>query len=819
MFEDTTAPQTTLAVTTSSRPKRVAFLINPAETNDKELDEIIRYSISVWGGKFHAIIPTTGAKIEPDWWKLLSIVDPDIIYSMISLNDILIKRINRYILPSKIIEVSPEDREQLSDHFRIDSFEIGALGVEDIPYSIWNTKRNPFFGEPFFLYIIGSHKDTPSIKFLLRNFGTLSRDGSMLTAFRDVPHETMDVEEVTPTDIIKRLLSADARTKVVVPNDLCQMDASHNYSLDHEPFNEAFHLVIGDDPLDLIYAWNRALTTTAIGRNLFWLSKDYYLDDKFLKMVGELIQKTFWSNNKTGKVISYSLDQNELEVIAEKMTPLAHFNFKPVKLKSDQFPCPNASPLVQGFSIGGYPYAGGSELHTEQILLSESKGLVRFPRPSFLVQGHSQTGWMVDLKIQYHPERYGYTNIRPSWQLPRKLGVADQFFSVDSSQKSRVVTGGLPSIEVETGDKTIRIHIPSDLDVVWTYLNRLYTNTNKKHPQPKSRFTELSTSDKGRYLRGLLRIFGNIFYAGRTFEDPFWRYVFIRMAGRPNFKDELVKRSERALEVLKSTLEEDPTPITAESPRINKLAEDLARNLTLRDPSPKVLTKNDIKQHFRELRGKALKEQSDNGWWRANKKFDEYKESELENRLEAGVILQGAELPCPHCGTRQWYVVDDLNSMVRCNGCFFRFSLPPEPKWSFRLNDLVLNALRKYGTLAVLQALYYFQNYYCIGGMFLFLPCQDIFEEDNRNPFTDLDLVFICEGKFHIGEVKSVPEGFEEQDFEKLRAIAEDLLPDVVLIVAPGENWPENVETEIRELEEALAPLEIKVEKHLLRWR
>ena len=109
--------------------------------------------------------------------------------------------------------------------------------------------------------------------------------------------------------------------------------------------------------------------------------------------------------------------------------------------------------------------------------------------------------------------------------------------------------------------------------------------------------------------------------------------------------------------------------------------------------------------------------------------------------------------------------------------------------------------------------------------MFLFLPCQDIFERDPSNPnawpgnlLTDLDLVVISDRMCIIGEVKSDPKGFKPDDFEKMKIVAEDLLPDEVVFAAPGDAWPSDQEAAIKQLAEALKPFEIKVTPILMSW-
>jgi len=109
--------------------------------------------------------------------------------------------------------------------------------------------------------------------------------------------------------------------------------------------------------------------------------------------------------------------------------------------------------------------------------------------------------------------------------------------------------------------------------------------------------------------------------------------------------------------------------------------------------------------------------------------------------------------------------------------------------------------------------------------MFLFLPCQNIFERNPSNPeawpgnlFTDLDLVVISDKRCIIGEVKSDPKGFKPDDFEKMKIVAEDLLPDEVVFAAPGDVWPIEQEAAFRKLAEALEPFDIRVTPLLMRW-
>src|SRR4051794_12645013 len=65
-------------ISASVRAPRVAVLIN---VNDAEWQHscstIIEFLSTVWGGKYNIIVPTDGSTIEPPFWEILELFDPD----------------------------------------------------------------------------------------------------------------------------------------------------------------------------------------------------------------------------------------------------------------------------------------------------------------------------------------------------------------------------------------------------------------------------------------------------------------------------------------------------------------------------------------------------------------------------------------------------------------------------------------------------------------------------------------------------------------------------------------------------------------------
>ena len=100
-MEPEIVPQVTLTVKSYSRPIRIAFFVDPENTTDQELNQIIRYCTRVWGGRYHTIIPTDGTDISSDYWRLFEMLDPDVVFSLFQLKEELIFKINRRVYPQK----------------------------------------------------------------------------------------------------------------------------------------------------------------------------------------------------------------------------------------------------------------------------------------------------------------------------------------------------------------------------------------------------------------------------------------------------------------------------------------------------------------------------------------------------------------------------------------------------------------------------------------------------------------------------------------------------------------------------------------------
>jgi hypothetical protein len=135
--------------------------------------------------------------------------------------------------------------------------------------------------------------------------------------------------------------------------------------------------------------------------------------------------------------------------------------------------------------------------------------------------------------------------------------------------------------------------------------------------------------------------------------------------------------------------------------------------------------------------------------------------------------------------------------------------MPPEQRWHYRLNSLARAAHAEHGLLPVVLVLG--QLLMDARSAFLFAPCLDLFENDDKGPVGDLDIAVILDGQFVIGEVKQSQDKFDEATFSKMEAVARRLLPDILLFASMDREPTPPITKEIVRLTEALRPMGIAV--------
>jgi hypothetical protein len=817
------------AISTRARPKRIAFLVDADSVTNWEVDGIIEFSSRRWGGRFDAIIPTNGETIAHDWWQCLLAVDPDIVFSQVALSDQLVERINRAAPPMEIIESPREERTHFGRDIAIGS-ELAALSVRDIPQHYWRRRRG--ITDIEMLYIKDTQGDATIRQFVLRNFGLLPGDLFTASMYRGIEHRALDLEHIALETIfqpgfIRRPYSP------VFPIDLASQYATKAYTLDRASNTEAmaFQLTVGSSPWDVMYHWNLSLQDRGSGgRDSLWLPEQALDNPKLVQWIGEWTKQFYWgdSQHRRGQIVSYSLPMERLNALVKQLEPHAGMPFKTRALNPASHPFPNSFAKFDRH-VRASAFDQADERRADQVPLSRNSALVPYPAPPFFEHRENRAGWMVDVEMEYHDDDVNYIGDQPAWRVPRRVSVPHLFVE-QGGNRARITSTGIPSFEVSSEGQRFKLRLPSTRDLIWTscFGDGHYKNTRTPHASRKREFDDIGTSDKGQYLRGVIQLFGGLYAAEHFFDDPFWRHLAYMLSSRDETESFEKRRQALAAEAIDDALKQISEPVSAGSSHIGEVAKHVAERLTFRDNEGRAMTLEQIASEYGSRRGAALRENPQSGYWKAYERFDSSKREDFNGYLAQGVFIQGIQFSCPHCNLPLWRRSDELKPVIECEGCLDTFAMRAAPDWSFRINNLIGNAIRYHGTLAVLLALSHMRYSFGFGSV-MYLPCQDLFvrgeneskDFDRDKPpivFTDLDLMLVVNGTFIIGEVKSSPSGFRQEEIDKLRVAALDLLPDRVVVAAVGKEWPREVSDRIGKLTAALKAVDIELSLQLLQW-
>jgi hypothetical protein len=789
-----------LTVTATSRPKRVAILIDSGATSLDDLDVFTQQAAMVWGGGYWPIIPTDGKEISPDWWSVLAAMDVDVILANRRLEDALCRRIHRQLAPASLQAMQSLQSRlwSVSDVRAVDAYQIIRYHAQLPAYP----------ARPQFLFLARTGRRTDDYTFIARNFGLVPDTIWPAAAFQEVANERIKADSVSKSEILSRFVGTTGR--VITPRDLSRLYAPRPYDVEVDAFQHSFQLIVGDSIDDALFAWNRPLTSGGVtGRDFLWISKASTQEPDFLREVGQWIERVYWDQQQRRvTIVSYSENVELLRSVGEAIKGGAYIQCEPRRLERGQFPF-GARPAYGHLSYLSLPEKG--PIRTEQIALADNSGLMAVPSPPFVLAMFGEDGWMVDLDIECRIDPPRYTNQPDWWKLPRRARVANLFSR--GRLQSRIVADGRPSVSVRYGERSIPVHVPSKGALLRMLMGPSPTCQDDVSPPQRARFEESYTSEQGRRFQAMVDLFGGITRVTSVFEDKFWRTAFLEAAGKP--MDDLASQTDlvmRHLDAARKAGSLAPATISeATSRQLEDLAKTIARSLHRVTGRQRSFTRKDL----RDLFGRIHRREKPSSGTPALR-FDDSAEYELEAMLTDRIILQGVTLECPACGIPQWRIVDDLRSTMRCDGCTADFPLPPEPKWTFRISALVESALVRDGVLPLIHAV----------GMLaegtrealLVIAPQELREVYDGPIVTDLDLVVLRDGQFMVGEVKSDPAAFDEEVLTTLANVASAIEPDVVVLAAPGMSWPDDIGRRIEELREQLKAKDIAVLPLLMDW-
>lgn len=185
----------------------------------------------------------------------------------------------------------------------------------------------------------------------------------------------------------------------------------------------------------------------------------------------------------------------------------------------------------------------------------------------------------------------------------------------------------------------------------------------------------------------------------------------------------------------------------------------------------------------------------------------------LDSLVKNQVLKRGFHIPCPNCGTQNWYPLEVISEYILCPGCSHRFILPVrEPdspsvdmQWRYTLNTLVNRAVDQ-DVLVGILALYYLSKEKKTYGHTYGL---ELWKEGKQ--LTDIDFLFVSEQHLYGGECKSGT-FLGDKDFKIAKTAAE--LGFVKFYFCTVSQFNEDVMAKIQALQNEIndAGLQTKIE-------
>jgi hypothetical protein len=136
-----------------------------------------------------------------------------------------------------------------------------------------------------------------------------------------------------------------------------------------------------------------------------------------------------------------------------------------------------------------------------------------------------------------------------------------------------------------------------------------------------------------------------------------------------------------------------------------------------------------------------------------------------------------------------WYPIKEVSESVICKGCLEEFKLLIEPKFAYKLNDLIKNNIfqsktSRDGNLTVIRTLV--SMYSKSRQSFEYSPQINLFDNHHSNkPCSEIDIVCLSDGQFIIGEAKHNSTAFSADSNKSLKSlveIAKAIYPDKIIL-------------------------------------
>ena len=619
---------------------------------------------------------------------------------------------------------------------------------------------------------------------------------------------------------------------IVFRNQVCALPNTER-QCDTNTQSDYFEVIVGDTLQDIVYFWNRPLLLPRSERgriNQIWLPKTLATDPDMEKALCAWIARGANLGNQTSKTVrfvSFSTEKRELEDIASRFRENLRAQHKYVHTVVDCFEEPQI-PNFRSEDPLSFQQDDPFSFRENTIDIHRvqgNKGILELTEPKGIAQRGLAGHWMIDFYIEFTHDMYEddeYVIKMPGetlfWRFPNRNYLMHGMFD----KPSRVRRNGFPSIMMQSRKKVLSFTLKEAESVVASLFRGTdYPVYERRDPHTQGaakRYYSVGISDKGKYLQGVLELFGSLTFAYKVFSSSYWRGMFDILSkntrAEQSAHEAIANRLRKAIRRSDSLVDNQ-----AAIESIAKLVVNEAKELDLKQ---KEFPFKDFIQEAKHWQNKYMEHMGPSEEDMRGFRSEDVRGA-LAQLTQRNIVQIGIKPRCPRCGLAQWYHVDDISQHLTCQGCRIQFPLHPELTWHYRLNELIHAAYAQHGTTPVILILG--QLFRESRTSFFFSPNLDLLTEpqdessERLAKVAEVDLACIQDGKFIIGEVKQSMSLFGRNDFDAIAEIAERIKPDIVLFscIDSWEPTP-SIADHVERIRERLSLLEIDVKWYKLRY-
>lgn len=780
-----------------ARPIRIAYVLEDGEDAHQWLDEVFAKSFARHGGRQSLIVPCANGQISQRYRDWLKAIDPDVVMLLTYQNEAVAADLSA-LLGDTLMKKRSRTKGEIERHPRV-SLESPALSALSwIPFfkTVSGHRRLPV---DFILDCYPPWDDDGLIK---DNFGTLYGSLGQFPVHEQIGVRPLMLTPENPPEnrwhcglgAVKEIHDSYEMLGALQREGVATL--AHLSNLNCQPFRpdhswrDAFCLVIGDSFEDRVACWNAGLlfddASNQIYKTLRVPTSAASNAEKTAKLAS-FLRGANWIGGNSGppKIVvrSYSHDEGALAEFVARIGAESRAIATFAAIASLDECCPAEKDIHRAYR------ALLPSPSTNETSLTEPTTFVTVPAPfhlKYTANQHpilSQGAWYVDLTIDKLNDHGRFSNIRETWMLPKRRQLIRQFVKVDGS---RILRFGNLSVPVSMERLTIEVTQPSDEELFRSLLTEV-----SYHAYDDVRFVrdlapaykDAKSSDKGRYLSGLLGMFGSLSDVEHVMDKRFWRGQFFSMAAPANDqRDEVITLLQRRLNARGGAF------FIEDQEGWERLADQVVRHASrLKIPRLRTRYERLLERWIAEL--KEAIEQDDHLKQQAETLLAEAPgglKSSLGYLLDRRVFYRGHEWVCRNCSHRNWKDLSSLSEELPCEVCASTHRLPVDVAMDLRLNEFFATCLREHDTLTVACILSALRRQ--SKTFFTFHPQTAIYrkyaEEQGGHPSRELDILCICDGRFVVGEAKASAEMIAQSDIEDLANAAIELGVDVAVLAA-----------------------------------